>query len=27
VPARDLPKTKRDEALPIALEVLAAKSR
>jgi carboxyl-terminal processing protease len=27
VPARDLPKTKPDEALPIALEVLAAKSR
>jgi carboxyl-terminal processing protease len=27
VPARDLPKTKRDEALPIALDVLAAKVR
>jgi carboxyl-terminal processing protease len=27
VPARDLPKTRRDEALPIALEVLAAKVR
>jgi carboxyl-terminal processing protease len=27
VPARDLPKTKRDEALPIALAVLAAKSQ
>jgi carboxyl-terminal processing protease len=27
VPARDLPKTRRDEALPIALDVLAAKVR
>jgi carboxyl-terminal processing protease len=27
VPARDLPKTKRDEALPIALAVLAAKAQ
>jgi carboxyl-terminal processing protease len=27
VPALDLPKTRRDEALPIALEVLAAKVR
>jgi carboxyl-terminal processing protease len=27
VPARDLPKTKRDEAMPIALAVLAAKAQ
>jgi carboxyl-terminal processing protease len=27
IPARDLPKTARDEALPIALDVLAAKVR
>jgi carboxyl-terminal processing protease len=27
VPARDLPKTRRDEALPVALDVLAAKVR
>ena len=27
VPARDVPKTRRDEALPIALDVVAAKIR